>query len=380
MHGPKKILIVEPDRAFRQTLLSLLQDDYELASAESGEEALKLMEEFVPEIALVSASLPDDDDLQVCRRLKSQSSVPCAQVIITSTTPSRKEHVRVLEAYADDYLAADPLDGEVLLSKLRLHSRLQDATARLKRAGPTSRTCGSKLERLIAERTRNLIAAEGVSLVTLTLLAEYREREDGQRLWRKRYYASIVAAQLSREGPHAGQIDVRFIDNLYRATALQDIGKIGVSDSILSKMGPLTPAEWESVKEHTIIGATLLNQLLNHSGDDGGVLEMATAIAHWHHEKFDGTGYPSGLAGEEIPLPARIVAVVDAYDALTDPRVMKVGKSPEAARKRIVEESGRQFDPVVVEAFQACLDELVEVRKSLDDPSSVATSSAAFLD
>ena len=378
MQGPKKILVVEPDRAFRQTLLSLLRDDYELASAESGEDALALTERFVPDIAVVAASLPDSDSLQVCRRLKSQSFAPCTQVIVTSTAPSGKEQVRVLEA-ADDYLAVDPFDAEVLLSKLHLHSRLQNATTRLKLAGSTSRTYGSTLEELIAERTRDMIAAEDVSIVTLTLMAEYREPEGGQRLWRKRYYASIVAARLSQEGPHAGRIDVTFIDNLYRATALQDIGKIGISDSTLSKIGPLTPAEWETTKEHTIIGSVLLNQFLPHSDDDG-FREMATAIARWHHEKFDGTGYPAGLTGEEIPLPARIVAVVDAYDAITDPRVLRVADSPEAALERIVEESGRQFDPVVVEALQACLADLVEVRKSLDDPSTVATGAATFPD
>ena len=379
MQGPKKILIVEPDQAFRQTLLSLLRDDYELASAESGEDALKQAEEFLPDIALVAASLTDDDDLQVCRQLKSRPGAPCTRVIITSTTPSGREQVRVLEADADDYLDADPLEAEALLSKLRLQSRLQDATAQLKPANPTNRTCGSKLERLIAERTRDLFSAEHVSLVTLTSLAEYREPDGGQRLWRKRYYASIVAAQLSREGPYADQIDVRFIDNLYRATALKDIGNIGISDAILAKVGPLKPAEWEAVKEHTIIGSTLLSQFLPNS-DDNGLLEMAVAITRWHHERFDGLGYPSGLAGEDIPLPARIVAVVDAYDALTDPRVLRVGESPESAREMIVEESGTQFDPVVVEAFKPCLAEFVKVQKSLDDPSAVLTGAAAFLD
>ena len=377
MQGLKKILIVESDPALRQTLQSLLRNDYELASLEFGEDALKRTEQFAPDIALVAVSLADGDGLQVCRRLKSQPVASGTQVIITSTTPSGTEHVRALEAGADDYMSTDLFAAEVLLSRLRLHSRIRDAATRLKAAEPTDRTYGSKLEQLIAERTRDLIAAEGVSVVTPMLLAEYREREDGQRLWRKRYYASIVAAQLSREGPHAGQIDVRFIDNLYRATALQDIGKIGVSDSILLKKGPLTPAEWETAKEHTIIGSALLSQLLPDSDDDG-FLEMATAIARWHHEKFDGSGYPSGLRGDEIPLPARIVAVVDAYDALTNPRTMKVAKSPEAARNRIVEESEGQFDPVVVEAFQACLAELVEVQKSLDDPATVLSSAAAI--
>jgi cyclic di-GMP phosphodiesterase len=378
MQKPKKVLIVEPDRDFRETLLSLLGDDCELVSVESGEDALKRAEEFLPDIAVIAASLPDGDGLEVCRRLKSQPFASCTQVIITSTTPSGKEQVRALEADADDYLAAAPLDAEALSSKVRLHSRLQDATSRLKLAGPTNRPYGSKLEQLVAERTRDLVAAEDVSIVTLTLMAEYREPKDRHRVWRKRYYASIVAARLSSEGPHAGRIDVTFIDSLYRATALQDIGKIGVADSILLKIGPLTSAEWEMAKEHTIIGSTLLSQLLPHSDDDG-FLEMATAIARWHHEKFDGTGYPDGLTGEEIPLPARIVAVVDAYDALTDPRVLKVAESPEAAREKIVEESGRQFDPVVVEAFQACLAELVEVRKSLDDPSAMVTGAATFL-
>jgi putative two-component system response regulator len=360
-------------------LLSLLRDDYDLMSAESGEDALEQARRFSPKIAVIAASLPHDDGFQVCRQLKSQPSATCPQVIVISTSPSGKEQVQALEAGADDYLPADPLHGELLLSKLRLHSRLQDATTRLKLSGTANQTYGSKLERLITERTRDLIESQEVSLVTLTLMAEYREPEGGQRLWRKRYYASIVAAQLSRKGPYADDIDVTFIDNLYRATALQDIGKIGVSNSILLKKGPLTPEEWEMSKEHTIIGSALLSQLLP-DADDGGFLETATAIARWHHEKFDGSGYPSGLSGQKSPLPARIVAVVDAYDALTDPRVLKIAESPKAARDKIIEESGRQFDPVVVEAFQACLDELVDVRKSLDDPSAVVTGAAAFLE
>jgi putative two-component system response regulator len=266
-----------------------------------------------------------------------------------------------------------------LLSRVHLQLRLQAAVGRLSPAEEPLRAYGSELERLVAERARNLVATQGVSLLTLRMLAESREVEAEDRLLRMGYYSTLLAAQLGRRGPYVGQIDVKFLKRLHHAVPLHDIGKIAISDSILLKRGPLTPVERKTMEEHTIIGAILLEQL-DWRVEENDFLDMASVIARWHHERFDGSGYPSGLAGEEIPLPARIVALADVYDALTTPRPYRAEVTPEAARAIIDHESGRQFDPVVASAFQECFAEFVGVQERFDKDLPTLQGAAWFLE
>ena len=193
------------------------------------------------------------------------------------------------------------------------------------------------------------------------------------------YYASVAAAQLGRQRCYAGQIDVKFLKRLRQAVPLHDIGKIGISDAILLKRGPLTPVERKTMREHTIIGAIFLEQLVSHV-EENDFFSMAAAIARWHHERFDGGGYPSGLAGQDIPLPARIVALADVYDALTTRRPYREVESPEAARATIEEQSGRQFDPAVVDAFGECFADFVRVQEHFDKDFPTLQGAARFLE
>jgi putative two-component system response regulator len=217
----------------------------------------------------------------------------------------------------------------------------------------------------LAARADEIAATRDVAVFALAKLAESRDPETGEHLERLRGYSQILAEQLQQEGPYRELIDEHFLEDLYRSSPLHDIGKVGIPDAILRKPGKLTPEEFELMKQHTTIGADALEQAMHLTGC-GGFLAMAVDIARFHHERFDGTGYPARLKGHDIPLPARIVALADVYDALTSVRIYKDAYSAETARQMILEQDGQHFDPVVVEAFRARFVDFLSVRDTID--------------
>jgi putative two-component system response regulator len=219
----------------------------------------------------------------------------------------------------------------------------------------------NQLDELVQERTAQIAETRDVAMFVLASLAESRDPETGEHLERIRSYCHILAEELKNNSPYSGQIDSVFIANLYRSSPLHDIGKVGVPDCILLKPGSLTDKEFEVMKQHSIIGAEALSRTIrNTAGAD--FLKMAADIAHWHHERFDGAGYPDGLKGTQIPLSARIVSLADVYDALTSSRVYKPAFRTEIAYMMICQERGRQFDPVIVDAFVARYGDFLKVR------------------
>jgi putative two-component system response regulator len=220
----------------------------------------------------------------------------------------------------------------------------------------------NRLDELVQERTAQIIETRDVAMFVLASLAESRDPETGEHLERMRSYCHILAEELRNDSCYCEQIDDKFIEDLYRSSPLHDIGKVGIPDCILLKPGSLTDKEFEVMKQHSIIGAEALGRTIR-SVTSAGFLEMAADIARHHHERFDGTGYPDGLKGNQIPLSARIVAIADVYDALTSSRVYKPAFRPEIAYVMICQERGRQFDPVIVDAFIARHDDFLQVRK-----------------
>jgi len=208
------------------------------------------------------------------------------------------------------------------------------------------------LEARVVERTREISETRDVVFFTLARLAESRDPETGHHLERIEGYTRILATWLSQNGPHQDLLTDHYCDQLCRSSILHDIGKVGIPDRVLLKPGRLTRDEFEIMKEHARIGAEALEEsALRSSSSD--FLSLAAQIARYHHEKYNGTGYPHGLSGDDIPLAARIVAVADVFDALTSERVYKQALPAEEARMLIISESGEHFDPDVVAAFQA---------------------------
>lgn len=373
----RNILIVDDDEAIRRLLLKLLADQYDLTAAASGEEALILADAFQPDIVLLDIMMPGLDGIETCRQLKAgaaQDRTP--HIIMVSANSSSEEQLRAFEVGADDYVVK-PVDQHELRSRVELHFRLRDAMDNVAALKGEVESHVADLKQLAEHRTQDIVATQDITVFTLARVAESRDETTGKHLLRMRSYSQVLAEYLGREGPYRNQITCDFLDDLYRSSPLHDIGKVGISDSILLKPGLLTREEFETIKTHTVVGANILDEAVYHS-HCGGFLAMAAMIARFHHERFDGTGYPAGLMGKGIPLPARIVALADVFDALTSSRPYKPAYSIDTAREIIEDESGKSFDPVIVKAFQACYEEFVRINKENRDEMPVVVGAMSF--
>ncbi|MEK6799600.1 MAG: HD domain-containing phosphohydrolase [Planctomycetota bacterium] len=353
---PRRILIVDNDELPREILWKLLQPHYTLALAGSGQEAIAVMRDFAPDLVLLDLVMPDLDGYEVCRRIKQSPDGELTQVIFVSGHGETEHRLKGYEVGADDYVVK-PFDGDELLAKIRVQVRLRDAMMGMAVMKAELEIHNARLEDLVLQRTAAIVETQDVAVFALAKLAESRDHETGEHLERIRHVCRLLAERLRADSSYAGVIDSRFVSDLHRASPLHDIGKVGIPDAILLKPGKLTDAEFRIMKTHTIIGANALESARRHA-PSGTFLGMAAEIARSHHERFDGSGYPAGLRGEDIPLSARIVGLADVYDALTHQRVYKPAYPPEVAKAMIEAETGKHFDPVVARAFVDCFDEL----------------------
>ena len=218
----------------------------------------------------------------------------------------------------------------------------------------------NNLENLVQERTRQVTETRDITVLAMASLAESRDPETGAHLDRIRKYCQVLAEELREGSPYSDVITDTFLEDLYRSSPLHDIGKVGIPDKILLKPGYLTESEILVMQEHVSIGAESLEKTVQLT-ESGSFLSMAAEIARYHHERFDGSGYMEGLSGDDIPLPARIVAVADVYDALTSARVYKPAFRPQIAKLMIEEERNRHFDPIIVDAFMSRHDQFLEI-------------------
>lgn len=364
MSRQQRILIVDDSELNRRILCKILAKQFEVEEAVDGQDALAKMLSFAPDLVLLDIMMPGMNGYEVCERIKNGPCGSFTQVILVSGKASSAERLKGYQALADDYIIK-PFEHDELLSKIRVHFRLRETQYQLWQANAVVQQYNEQLEQQVAERTKQVVQAQDVAVFALAELAERRDPETGQHLYRMRAYAQRLAEELAHDSPYASQIDATFLADLYRSSPLHDIGKVGVPDAVLQKPGKLTPAEFEQMKQHVDIGATTLEHGAAHVGG-GQFLKMAAEIARYHHERYNGTGYLMGLRGTDIPLSARIVAVADVYDALTTVRCYKPAIPPHEARAMIVAESGGHFDPVIVAAFEGCCDSFSTIRESLD--------------
>lgn len=373
----RRILVVDDDEALCRLMEGILASVGQCRVVPSGQAAIDLIPAWMPELILLDINMPGIDGYEVLRWLRSTPDTSGIHVIMVSARSSNEEQVKAIELGADDYLVK-PFDALELRYRVALHFRLADA---LEEVGSIRKEIASRnqaVRELKEERTRQMAAAQDITVFALAKVAESRDETTGEHLLRIRHYSQVLAEAL-RDGPYADHIDNLFLNQLFLSSPLHDIGKIAIPDCILRKPGRLTAEEFEIVKQHTVIGANILDQAVFRC-QCGDFWAMAAVVARFHHEKFDGTGYPAGLVQHEIPLPARIVAVADVFDALTSRRPYKEAMPVEEASKIILGESERHFDPVVVRAFQASADALQEVRQRYLDEKPLAVGAMAFAD
>jgi putative two-component system response regulator len=337
MSTRNRILAVDDNPTNLAIIEETFQGRFNLRLAHDGKEALAIAPTFLPEVVLLDVMMPRPDGYEVCSQIKSDPKLSHSQVIMVSAKTDISERLRGYRCGADDYVTK-PFEEEELFAKV----------------------CAAlKTKSLYWSIHREFEQLCTVTGDTLTLISHLRDAETGQHLDRMRDYSQLIAAEL-RNGPFAAQIDDQFLDDLYRASPLHDLGKVVIPDAILRKPGRLTKQEREHMQTHTLIGEHILHQLAKQQ-PEAGFFPMAAAIARSHHECFDGSGYPDGLMGGAIPLAARIVKVADVFDAMTSERVYKQSQDPLVARGEIVAAANSQFDPRVVEAMLRVFDEFLEL-------------------
>jgi len=337
MHLNDRILVIDDNVDNLMILQELLESEYTVQCVASGEEALRVAPRFQPNLVLLDVMMPGLDGNDTCDLLRLLPEMSAAKIVMVSARNELEDRLISYDAGAVDYISK-PFHEQEVLAKVRTWMGMVQA----------------RHVEDISQEVATLRDAVGTALATL---ASFRDMETGDHLFRIRWYSHALAEQLALSGPYRLQIDETFLQQLFRASPLHDIGKVGIDDAILRKPGPLTDEEREIIKRHAATGGDILSRAaakLPHAD----YLNMAIDIARHHHERFDGSGYPNGLAGDEIPLPARIVAVADVFDALTTRRVYKLA-IPIADAARIIEGgSGSQFDPAVVDAFRSRFEEL----------------------
>ncbi|HRK34896.1 MAG TPA: two-component system response regulator [Candidatus Hydrogenedentes bacterium] len=338
---------------------------YTVFEANGGPEALKLVAENPPDVILLDLMMPVMDGFEVCERLKRNLATRHIPIVIVTGVADHDANIRALEAGVDDFLTR-PIDPVLL--EARLHSSvkskaMQDQILRYQKRLESDKQI---LEERVRERTAQVERIQQVTVFGLARLAESRDPETGEHLERMRRYVRELAIELATWEKYDKIIDSGFVETLYYSSPLHDIGKVGIPDAILLKPGKLSNEEFDIMKTHALIGGDTLRAADEEAGGNS-FLAMGRDIAYSHHEKWDGSGYPYGLLGPDIPLAARIVALGDAYDAMTTKRPYKEPFSHEKTRQIILEGAGRHFDPEVVEAFLKREQKFIRIQQELGD-------------
>ena len=336
---------------------------YNVIIANDGKEALDKINLGEAEIDLVLSDImmPKIDGLGVTKALKENARTRNIPVILLTAGKREREDVaNGLDIGADDYLIK-PVDSIELMARLRSHLRVKKLQDDLSEANRRLGVMNEQLEQLVEERAIEIMLTRDAAIFGLAKLAERRDPETGDHLERIREYTKALANELRKYDRFKGGIDNDFVALIYQSSPLHDVGKVGIPDRILLKPGKLTPEEFEVMKTHTTIGGDSL-AAAERSFAGKSFLSMGRDIAYFHHERWNGKGYPKGLSGADIPMSARIMALADVYDALVSKRVYKDAMDHDTARKMIFEEEGQHFDPDIVQAFRKIEDAFLEIR------------------
>lgn len=348
------ILIVDNEVANLQLLAGMLRErGYEPRPARSGKLALAAAEADPPDLILLDINMPEMSGYEVCQRIKADASLKDIPILFISASTETIDKVKAFSMGAVDYITK-PFQVEEVYARVENHLGLRQLQNEVERYS-------HHLEELVQDQIKEIAMSQMATIFALSKLAESRDSDTGLHLERVRIYCRALAEEMRSTQRYGTIITKNYIDDLYHAAPLHDIGKVGIPDRILLKPGKLSAEEFELMKCHTKIGAeTLRSVQLEYPGN--AFIKLGIEIAQSHHEKWDGSGYPQGLAGEAIPLSARITAVADIYDALRSKRKYKPALSHSKATEIIFMSSGTHLDPAVVEVFRSLANEFAAVR------------------
>lgn len=340
----KTILIVDDSPDNLSLLSGLLKDSYKLKVANNGEKALKIAQaENKPDLILLDIMMPGLSGYEVCEQLKADPATLHIPIIFLTAMTSPEDEKKGLELGAADYITK-PISPPIVMARVK--TQLQN-----KAAADFLRDQNKFLEAEVNQRTEEIIAIQDVTILAMASLAETRDNDTGNHIRRTQHYVLALANALKFKPRFAKYLNEYTVRMLFKSAPLHDIGKVGIPDNILLKPGKLDEQEFEVMKLHTTLGRDALISAENSLGTKVEFLTYAKEIAYSHHEKWDGSGYPEGLSGDDIPIAARLMAVADVYDALISKRIYKEGMPHERACQIIMEGSGSHFDPDIIDVF-----------------------------
>jgi putative two-component system response regulator len=341
---PKSTIMVVDDTPANLKLLEemLGGQGHKALMFPSGVMALRAIAKNPPDLILLDIMMPEMNGFEFCQQLKADTEMKKIPVIFLSALSDTESKVKAFSMGGVDYVTK-PFQFEEIKARVETHLKLRKMQVEKERQN-------QQLEDLVQEKVKEISASQLATIFAVSKLAESRDDETGQHIERTQTFCRILSQKLLDHPRYGANIPAAFVDNIYHASPLHDIGKVGIMDNILLKPGKLTPEEFEIMKTHTLIGSSTL-QTVHSKYPNNTFLNMGIEIARSHHEKWDGSGYPDGLAGENIPLSARIMAIADVYDALRSKRPYKEPFSHQQSFEIILKGAGNHFDPVVIETF-----------------------------
>jgi putative two-component system response regulator len=358
---PADILVVDDSPAILQLLTAMLgRRGHSVRTVDGGRKALEAVRRKAPDLILLDINLPDMDGYAFCEAFKSDARLAEIPIIFMSGNTDIADKIKAFATGGVDYVTK-PFHLKEVDARVETHLKLRRLQLEV-------RALNSSLQARVRQQVREISDSQIATIMALAKLAESRDEATGDHLLRVQRYCRALACILAETRVFGALIDDTFVDNLSYASALHDIGKVGIPDSILQKPGALTAAEFEVMKTHTVVGAETLQAVLN-AYPSNVFVHMGRDIARSHHERWCGGGYPDGLAGEAIPLCARILAIADQYDALRQHRPYKPGYDEARTLAILTRGDGRSspehFDPRVLDAFQRAAPEFDAIYREL---------------
>lgn len=366
------VLVVDDSPDNLSLMGDLLKNDYKVKVANNGEKALRIARsENPPDLILLDIMMPAMDGYEVCRLLKSDAESRDIPVIFLTALTETEDEKHGFELGAVDYITK-PISPAIVMARVQTHLNLKAAADFL-------RDKNQFLEQEVNRRTCEVRAIQEVTILALASLAETRDTDTGNHLRRTQLYVKALALKLKNHARFQEYLTDNNITMLFKSAPLHDIGKVGIPDRILLKPGKLEPEEFEIMKTHTTIGRDAIEHAERSLGANVEFLRTAKEIALSHQEKWDGSGYPEELSGDDIPISGRLMAVADFYDALISRRVYREGLPHQTVVQMLIEGRGTHFDPDIVDAFIDLQDEFREIaQKFVDSDASLANSADRF--
>ncbi len=367
----KKIIAIVDDEQMNHTILNgLLSNTYEIQSYLSSNQFIDNIIHEVPDLILLDIVMPDIDGYQTMTRINQMFPDQTIPVVFLTAKNDIHDEAKGFQLGAVDYITK-PFNPTILIERIKSHLKLIDIQRKLEYQN-------NFLNKQVEERIREYHLIQDLSLSVIAQIVEKRDLDTGNHINRTKFYYQIIADELKYNSEYQDELKDIDIKQLAKASILHDIGKVAIPDMILMKPDKLTKSEWDIMKKHCVYGNQVIHNALNliYDGEEIEELELSTLIsffrtaseiALYHHEKWDGTGYPSQLSGKEIPLSARIMALADVFDALSTKRVYKDAWSLNQVLAIINQEKGKHFDPIVVDAFLKRLDDIIAIMTKYTD-------------